>query len=205
MIRWILLALTAPAWLTVPAEAKPGGGEADGKAAKFSSRPRASTHPAPDVPRKIAVPPGHKLLCKFEAQGVQIYKAVAGKDDRLIWVLEAPLANLLDAKNPKAGWHYEGPSWEAADGSKVVRDQTAKVKSAPAPKPEKDIPWLLVKVKAAKGKGGKLSPVVYIQRLRTAGGKAPAELPKRLGTKVGVAYKAVYYFYSCEPTVHRRP
>jgi hypothetical protein len=146
------------------------------------------------VPKKIAVPSGHKLLFKLEALGVQIYKAVAGKEDRLTWVLEAPLANLFD-KNRKAGWHYEGPSWEAADGSKVVRDKAVEVNSAPAPEPKKDIPWLLVKVKAAKGKAGKLNAVVYIQRLRTAGGIAPAELPKRLGTKVGVAYKAVYYFY----------
>jgi len=27
------------------------------------------------------------------------------------------------------------------------------------------------------------------------GGKAPAEAPKRVGTKVGVAYKAVYVLY----------
>src|SRR5271166_1417459 len=30
----------------------------------------------PDVPKEIAVPPGHKLLFKVEGKGVQIYKAV---------------------------------------------------------------------------------------------------------------------------------
>jgi hypothetical protein len=149
----------------------------------------------PGVPKEIAVPPGHKLLFKAEARGVQIYKAVEGKGGALEWALEAPLADLFGEKGGKAGWHYEGPSWEAVDGSKVVRDKTEDVRSTPAPKPKQDIPWLLLKVKAAEGKEGKLSPAVYIQRLQTEGGKAPAELPKRVGTKVGVEYKAVYYFY----------
>jgi hypothetical protein len=147
------------------------------------------------VPKDIAVPPGHDLLFKVEAKGVQIYKAVEGKGGAFEWALEAPLADLFEEKGKKAGWHYEGPSWEAVDGSKVVRDKTEDVKSAPAPRPKQDIPWLLLKVKAAEGKEGKWSPAVYIQRLRTEGGKAPAELPKRVGTKVGVEYKAVYYFY----------
>ncbi len=109
-------------------------------------------------------------------------------------VLEAPLADLFECKGGKAGCHHGNPpSWEAADGSKVVKSGDAK--SAPAPNPKEDIPWLLVKVKAEEGKAGTFSPAVYIQRLQTEGGKAPAELPKRVGTKVGVAYKAVYYFY----------
>jgi hypothetical protein len=149
----------------------------------------------PNVPKEIAVPPGHKLLFKVQAKGVQIYKAVEGKGGALEWAFEAPLAGLLDDKGGNAGWHYEGPSWEAVDGSKVVRDKTEEVKSAPAPKPKQDIPWLLLKVKAAEGKEGGLSPAVYIHRLETVGGKAPGKLPKRVGTKVGVEYKAAYYFY----------
>jgi hypothetical protein len=156
----------------------------------------ASAQPTvPDVPKDIAVPSGHKLLFKVEAKGVQIYKASEGKDGKLEWVLEAPLADLFDEKNQKAGWHYEGPAWEATDGSKVVRDKSEEVKSAPAPNPKESIPWLLIKVKAAEGKEGKLSPVAYIQRLQTEGGKAPADAPVRAGTKIGVAYKAVYYFH----------
>jgi hypothetical protein len=147
----------------------------------------------PDVPKEIAVPAGHKLLFQFDARGVQVYKAVE-KAGKLEWSLEAPLADLLE-KGGKAGCHYEGPAWEAADGSKVVRDTAEEVKSAPAPRPTDDVPWLLIKVKAAEGRAGRLSPTVYVQRLQTAGGKAPSQPPKRVGTKVGVAYKAVYYFY----------
>jgi hypothetical protein len=50
-------------------------------------------------------------------------------------------------------------------------------------------------VQAEEGAGDTFSPVVFIQRLDTEGGKPPAGLPKRLGTKVGMAYKATYYFY----------
>jgi len=154
---------------------------------------------APDVPEKIAVPPGHKLLFKVEAKGVQIYKAVEGKGGKLEWVLEAPLADLSDGTS-KAGFHYLDevsavPAWEAVDGSKVKRDKAEDVIPSPAPNPKEDIPWLLVKVKADEGKAGMFSPTVYIQRRDTVGGKPPTEDPKRIGTKIAVAYKAVYYFY----------
>lgn len=149
----------------------------------------------PDVPTEVAVPSGLKLLLKVEAKGVQIYKAVEGKSGTLEWALEAPLADLFDDKGKTVGCHYDGPSWEMTDGSKVVRDRAFEVKSAPAPNQKEDIAWLLVKVKGEEGKDGMCSSAVYIQRLQTGGGKAPANLPKNLGTKVGVAYKAVYYFY----------
>jgi hypothetical protein len=146
----------------------------------------------PKVPEVIAVPTGHKPLFKFEARGVQIYKAVE-REGKLAWDLEMPLAELFDGKT-RAGCHYDlPPAWEAADGSKVVKSGDAKSAKAPA---DDDIPWLLVPVKAAEGKEGKFSPVVYIQRLQTEGGKPPAELPKRVGSKIGVPYKAVYYFYA---------
>ena len=166
-----------------------------GFSAIFLPLPSLAQPAVPDVPKEITVPPGHKLLFKFNAKGVQIYKAVQGKAGKLEWVLEAPLADLIDEKNGKAGWHYDGPSWEATDGSKVVRDKAEEVKSTAAPKPQEHIPWLLVKVKADDGKDGVLSPVVYIQRLQTEGGKSPSEVPKRVQNKIGVAYWAVYFFY----------
>jgi Protein of unknown function (DUF3455) len=150
----------------------------------------------PDVPKEIAVPDGHKLLFKVEAKGMQVYKSVADESGKLKWFLEAPLADLFDSAGARAGFHYDGPSWEAKDGGKVVRDKSVDVKSAPAPKPEADIPWLLIKVKAENGTKGALSQVVYIQRLQTAGGKPPSDDPKRVGTKAGVGYTATYYFYA---------
>ena len=102
----------------------------------------------PDVPKEIAVPPGHKLLFKVEGKGVQIYKAVAGKSGTPEWVLEAPLADLFECEGGKAGCHYDNPpSWEAADGSKVVKSGDAK--SGPGTKPQGRHP-----LAAGQGEGG---------------------------------------------------
>jgi hypothetical protein len=150
----------------------------------------------PGVPSGLRVPSGHNLLVRAEAKGVQIYKSVEGKDGKLEWVLEAPLADLFSGEGKKLGFHYEGPSWEAMDGSKVTRDKEQAVQMAAAPNAQEDIPWLLIKVQAEEDKqGGIFNQVVYIQRVNTRGGKAPAEGPIRVGTKVGVAYRATYYCY----------
>jgi hypothetical protein len=149
----------------------------------------------PEVPTEIAVPPGHKLLAKLQAKGVQVYKAVAAKSGQLAWAFEAPLADLVDGQGGKAGYHYEGPTWEAIDGSMVIWDKAEKINAVQAPNSKEDIPWLLIKVKAAGGKAGAFSPVVFVQRLQTAGGKSPVDAPQRAGTKIGVVYRADYYFY----------
>ena len=150
----------------------------------------------PDVPKDVAVPDGHKLVASVKAKGVQVYKAVEGKSGGLEWTLEGPLADLSDEKGSRVGWHYDGPAWEATDGSKMVRDAAEAVKQAPAPDPKAAIPWLLVKVKVADDKPGEFAGVVYIQRLNTAGGRAPADPPKRIGTRVGVPYTAVYQLWA---------
>ena len=151
---------------------------------------------AAEVPKGLEVPRGHELRARVQAKGVQVYKAVEGKSGGLEWVLEGPLADLSDAEGGKVGVHYAGPSWEAADGSRVVRDPAEAVKELPAPDPKADIPWLLVKVKATDDRPGAFTGVVYIQRLSTAGGRAPVDPPKRAGTKVGVAYTAVYQLWA---------
>ncbi|OWK35128.1 DUF3455 domain-containing protein [Fimbriiglobus ruber] len=150
----------------------------------------------PDAPKELAVPVGHTLVATVKAKGVQVYKAVEGKTGKWEWILDGPLADLSDEQGKRVGRHYDGPAWEAADGSKVVRDTAEAVKQSPAPDPKADIPWLLVRVKAADDTPGAFAGVVYIQRLNTAGGKAPADAPKRAGTKIGVPYTAVYQLWA---------
>src|SRR4029077_20616717 len=118
---------------------------------------------AGDVPAAIKVPDGHKLVAKFDAKGVQVYIAIAGKSGTPEWVFEEPLADLWEPKAEKVGIHYYGPAWEAADGSKVIKDDDRKVRSADAPKPAADLPCLLVPVRSDDRKGsksGKFSSVV---------------------------------------------
>ena len=93
-----------------------------------------------------------------------------------------------------SGFRREKERFSRATGNFVRKSSNLATQVAGA-RPKKDIPWLLVKVKPEQGDAGTFSSVVYIQRLQTEGGIAPAEHPRRLGTKVGVSYKAVYYFY----------
>jgi hypothetical protein len=162
--------------------------------------PSATAQPMPvEVPAEIKVPGGHKLVAQFEAKGVQVYKAVNGKDGGLVWEFEGPLADLFDQKGKKVGIHYGGPAWEAGDGSKVVKPKDKKPKSVEAKNPTKDLPWLLVPVIADEPKDGKpetLSRVVFIQRVSTSGGLPPKNAPKRRDSKIAVPYTAVYYFWA---------
>jgi Protein of unknown function (DUF3455) len=111
----------------------------------------------PAVPADLKVPVGHKLLFKVEAKGVQIYKSVTGKGSTPEWSFDSPLADLFDSNGKKVGCHYEGPSWESSDGSKVKKpDEKGAVKLKEAPNPKEDIPWLLIKVKAEEGQKRRL-------------------------------------------------
>jgi hypothetical protein len=147
---------------------------------------------AEPVPAELQ-PAGYQLLFKAKAKGVQIYTATAD-GGALKWVLEAPLARLAGKRGKLVIHHYAGPSWEADDGSKLVRDKDTKVISAPAPDAEADIPWLLVKVNADPAPGV-LSKIGFVQRIATKGGVAPATPPVRADTKIGVPYSATYAFY----------
>ena len=144
-------------------------------------------------PAALQPPAGYAVAFTAKATGVQIYTSTADGGTAPKWMFEAPLAELKGSKG--AIHHYAGPSWEAADGSKVTRDMDTPVTTAPAQRASTDIPWLLVKVTADPA-AGVLNRVVYVQRMSTQGGVAPANPPIRVGTKVGVPYTATYVFYT---------
>ena len=56
------------------------------------------------------------------------------------WIFRAPDATLTDWSGRALGKHYAGPTWEAADGSRVLGEVRAR---DPGPDP-KAIPWLLL-------------------------------------------------------------
>ncbi|MBB6187504.1 DUF3455 domain-containing protein [Rhodanobacter sp. MP7CTX1] len=145
------------------------------------------------VPAALQPPAGYNVAFTAKAAGVQIYTSAADSGTALKWVFEAPLAELSGRKG--VIHHYAGPSWEAADGSRVTRDTDTPVTTVPAKRASTDIPWLLVKVTADPA-AGVLNKVVYVQRISTQGGVAPAKSPTRVGTKVGVPYSATYVFYT---------
>ena len=84
------------------------------------------------------------------------------------WAFVGPVATLYDADQKMVGKYYGGPTWEAADGSKVTGKQVGM-----APGGMGNIPLQLVKADPAMGSGA-MQGVAYIQRLNTQGGAAPA-------------------------------
>jgi hypothetical protein len=148
---------------------------------------------ATSVPSAIQVPANQELLLTVAATGDQIYTCQAQANNGVYeWTLKAPEAELLDQSGQIVGSHYGGPSWELADGSKIVGQLNQKVDA-----PQTDaIPWLLLQVKSHEGEG-QLSQVNWIQRVNTVGGKAPAEGCDQAhqNQEVRVGYSADYHFY----------
>jgi len=145
------------------------------------------------VPTALKPPAGYVVALTAKATGVQIYTSTTDAGSSPKWTFEAPLAELNG--QGQVIHHFAGPSWEAADGSKVSRDMDTPVTTVPAKQAASTIPWLLIKVNADPAPGV-LNKVVYVQRITTAGGVAPAKAPTRPGTKVGVPYTATYVFYA---------
>jgi hypothetical protein len=162
-------------------------------ATQFNSAPAVSM-PMASVPTEIQAPTDQQLLLTVSAEGDQIYICQPKADAPALyeWTLKAPEAELLDQSGQVVGTHYGGPSWEMADGSKIVGLLNQKVDA-----PQTDaIPWLLLQVKSHEGEG-MLSQVNWIQRVNTVGGKAPATGCDQAhqNQEVRVGYSADYHFY----------
>lgn len=145
------------------------------------------------IPMELAVPQGQTLLSTVRAEGDQIYscQAKAGTPNLYEWTLKAPEAKLFQ-DGVQVGKHYGGPSWESNDGSKIVGQVKAKVNAPEATA----IPWLLLEVKSHEGQGS-MTGVNWVQRIHTAGGKAPTTGcdRKRQNSTVRVGYSSDYLFY----------
>lgn len=147
----------------------------------------ATTFGLPRVPQEIAVPAGNRLLGVLQARGQQVYTCTTGA-----WALTEPVATLAGRINgrPVTAIHFKGPSWESVEDGSLV---TA---AAQATSPVTgSIPQVLLKATPAAGSAGVFGKVTFIQRLSTSGGVAPAGACTD-GTRLGVAYRAAYAFYT---------
>lgn len=145
------------------------------------------------VPANLEPPATEKRMMTLSAAGVQVYqcRAKPGAPGDYEWSFVAPDAQLTDANGKPAGKHYEGPHWEAPDGSRVVGTVKARA-DAPA---YGAIPWLLLST-TSDGPEGAFSKVTSIQRVNTTGGVAPAGCAKEdEGYRERVPYTADYVFY----------
>lgn len=149
---------------------------------------------APAVPENLKPPGAESILLKATGKGKQIYacQAVPGQHGKFVWVLKRPEADLLDAQGKEIGRHFEGPTWEARDGSKVTGEV---LERAPSPHAGA-VPWLLLKARSVEGTG-LFGHVTYIQRVATVGGAAPPEGcdSAHSGAETAIDYQAEYYFY----------
>jgi len=145
------------------------------------------------LPEAVRVPAGQKLMMATTGVGEITYECREKKDlaGQHEWAFVGPVATLYGGDRKTVGKYYAGPTWEAADGSKVTGKQVAVAPASPG-----NLPLQLVKADPAMGAGA-MTGVSYIQRLNTKGGVAPAMACDAAGKgkRQVVAYEADYVFY----------
>lgn len=147
-----------------------------------------------DIPQNLAPPNNEKVARELFAVGYQVYRCSEKSDGKgYEWAFVAPEADLYDSAGRKVmGKHYNGPTWEAKDGSKIVGKVLTR---APAPNSQ-DIPWLLLEVTPSKEKG-LFSNIKHVQRIDTSAGSAPSTSCSagNKGMEEKVHYTARYVLY----------
>lgn len=141
---------------------------------------------AQTVPDAIAAK-GETVVLTVHAEGAQVYECKAGDGGKLSWQFREPIATLIE-NGKTVGRHYVGPSWELADGSKVMGKPAGRAAGATP----KDIPWLKLDAVEPRGAGG-LAGVTAIQRINTQGGQLDGACDKA-GATTAAPYAADYVF-----------
>jgi hypothetical protein len=145
-----------------------------------------------------ALPP---VLLHFAGSGTQDYMCEASiNTSTYAWTLTGPTATLADCHGNVVGDHFASdggakfPEWmTTADQSFVVGE---KENNGYQPDPTA-VAWLLLP-EFNVGGAGTISQTVWVQRLFTTGGVAPATgcaTSGDVGMTTTVAYTADYYFY----------
>ena len=146
------------------------------------------------LPEAVRVPAGQKVMMATTGVGEITYECREKKDTagQYEWAFVGPVATLYSGDKKRVGKYYAGPTWEAADGSRVTGKQVAIAPASPG-----NIPLQLVRADPAMGAGA-MTGVSYIQRLNTKGGVAPAMACDAMGkgNRQVVAYEADYVFYA---------
>ncbi len=147
-----------------------------------------------DVRSPLLPPLGNLPFLAAYASGTQNY-ACSSTATGFAWTFTGPRANLYDLRGRVIITHFGGPTWQANDGSKVVGTLSGSQVVDP-----NSIPWLLLSGKAtpAPSGGGLLAKTMFIQRLLTRGGLAPAASTcdaRTVGSTAAVPYTAEYVFW----------
>jgi Protein of unknown function (DUF3455) len=164
----------------------------------------------PDVPTDLEVPAGHKLFLRARAIGTQNYICLL-TDSGFGWAFFGPQATLFKFRR-QIITHFLSPNpdeedlpratWQHSQDTSRVWGNAVASSSDPSFVEPGAIPWLLLEVVGAEpgpAGGTRLTETVYIQRIRTSGGVAPAtgcdDQDPNVGARALVPYEADYLFY----------
>ena len=139
-----------------------------------------------------AAPADAVVVTEVQAGGAQIY-ACRRLANAFAWTLVGPEAILVNGDGTNFGTHTAGPAWTALDGSSVVADGAHPLVKLERPGA---VPALLLSVVSRTGTGV-LTPVRFVRRADTEGGRAPDGGcdAAHAGTTVARHYSAIYTFY----------
>ena len=155
-----------------------------------SAAPMGSALAQSAVPAALIPAEATHVVAALKASGTQIYICKRDTDNKLSWAFKAPSAELYDASGELIVTHSAGPTWAAADGSKINGEV---LQQAPSPDQPGSIPLLLLRATHSVGPG-LLSTVRYVQRLDTHGGAAPSGPCTQEGQEGRSPYIAEYRF-----------
>jgi hypothetical protein len=163
----------------------------------------------PAVPANLEVPSGAPFLIAA-AEGTQNYICVSGKGG-FAWTFYGPQATLFGESGEQVITHFLSPNpaedgtpratWQHSIDTSAVWAAALASSTDPAYVAAGSIPWLLLRVVGSQpgpAGGTTVSGAVYIQRVNTAGGVAPAvgcNDANDIGKKALVPYTTDYVFY----------
>ena len=164
----------------------------------------------PAVPGNLVAPVGTKPFLQGHAIGSQNYICLPSATG-FAWTLFGPQATLFNDEGRQIMTHYLSANpeeagtlratWQHSNDTSAVWAMMIQPSSDPNYVAPGAIPWLLLQVmgdQEGPTGGDRLTPALYIQRVHTAGGVAPATgcgVAADVGKKVFVPYEADYVFY----------
>jgi hypothetical protein len=165
----------------------------------------------PDVPSELAVYENETAFLMAHAVGTQNYSCLPSTNGAVAWTLVGPQATLFSEDGGQVITHFLSANPEEAglpraawlhsrDSSTVWAALSAMSSNAAYVDPNA-IPWFLLRTvgkQTGPTSGDRLTQTTAIQRVNTAGGKAPAtgcSSASDIGRKALVPYEADYVFY----------
>jgi len=180
-------------------------------AAVTIARPQAKpTVTPPPVPANLEVPAGVTPFLEGQAYGTQNYICLPSSTG-FTWTFFGPQATLFNDDAGQIITHFLSPNpvengtpratWQHSRDTSTVWAAAIANSSDPNYVAAGAIPWLLLRVVGAQegpGSGDKLTETMFIHRVNTAGGIAPAAgcaVATDVGKKALVPYTTDYIFY----------